>query len=811
MLPMFTAALLLAAPLLQGKTTATARFVPDRAPVGATVELHVHYDVPFGWHVYHPDQDPNLGVPVSVEVPEGFTSVGALTTTRPGIAHHERIGGESYDYLFLDPAGDLVLPLKVGPGPLGEAPVAVSVGWQACNDSSCLPPDRAVLKPSFTRQGAAPPPAAPAPAAELGRAALRAEFVPAHGAPGEPVELHLSLSLPPGYHVYHMSQDPENGIPTSVSLPAGFEAAGPLRSVKPAVKRVEEIGSMTLEYRLLDPGGELVLPLEVAAGAPGDFQTSIEVTYQACNEEACDPVAVAVLPLHFTRDSAPAAAGPTQPSADLGNGAANPLGKGLWVFLLAAAGAGLFSLATPCVFPMIPITVSFFTKRAEAGKGTALGNAFAYGAGIVLTFVGLGLGITAIYGATGVNTFASNPWLNTALAALFVYFAFSLLGFYEIQPPNWLQSRLSRATSQGQQRSGYGPVLVMAVAFSVTAFTCTVAFVGAVLILASQGAWFYAAAGMTVYAVVFAAPFFLLAMFPHGLQRLPQAGGWMNTVKVSMGFVEMIFALKFFSNVDMVKDWQFLTRPVVIVLTAAALLAWALYLFGLYPLPHDHGAAAPSKRRRLFAVVVLVGAGSIGSGLRGGPFPGALEAYFPPPQYGSVDHGKVDMGWYEADPDAVNRLLAEQKDLGVARQLLKDRYQLDGEQLQVFFAPEPGPAGLSWYQNYHVARLHALAEGKPMLVDFTGVTCVNCRRMEGNVMPVPEVHELLTRFVLAELWVDKPPHGSWNKEFQRSRFQAAQQPLYLTIDPASEKVRSRFDGYGPDPEKYADFLRKGLE
>ncbi|MFQ5748182.1 MAG: protein-disulfide reductase DsbD family protein, partial [Planctomycetota bacterium] len=516
---------------------------------------------------------------------------------------------------------------------------------------------------------------------------------------------------------------------------------------------------------------ELRVPAWVAGGE-GASQGTIAVRWQTCNDRVCLPPRVTNLTVPLTllaggtvgsRIGSPGADQPVPRS-----GAQKSLDQGFWAFLLAAIMAALVSLATPCVFPMIPITVSFFTKRAESGKGTALRNASAYGVGIVFTFVGLGMGVTALLGAGGANQVASNVWVNVFLAVLFLVFAFSLIGFFDINPPQWLQQRLSRGQAAGQGKGGYLPVMLMAVAFSVTAFTCTVGFVGALLALAAgSGEWTYALFGMSVYAIVFAAPFFLLALFPSALKKLPKAGGWMNTLKVSMGFLELIAAWKFLSNADMSLDLHVLTRPVIIVLTVVPLALLGLYLFGAFRTPHDYEKARLTPLRLLLGGGTLVLAGYIGLGLRGGPFGGVVEAYFPPPQYGQA---------YEAKG---SRIL--------------------------------GPVGLEWFENYQEARAVAVEEKKPLFLDFTGVTCVNCRRMEGNIFPDEQVEPLFREYVRAELWVDKGEWAEFNKKLQLDWFHTQAQPFYALLDPRTETVLATYPGYDPDAEKFAAFLRGGLE
>jgi thiol:disulfide interchange protein DsbD len=230
--------------------------------------------------------------------------------------------------------------------------------------------------------------------------------------------------------------------------------------------------------------------------------------------------------------------------------------EGLFSFILFAMGMGFLALLTPCVFPMIPITVSFFTKIGEKKNSSPLLSATIYTLGIIIIFTGLGLILALTLGAAGANQLASNPWVNLFIAALFIYFAFSLFGHYEIQLP----SVLRQFSVQQEERGGILGILFMALTFTLTSFTCTVQFVGLLLVAASQGEFFWPVLGMIAFSMAFAFPFFFLALFPQYLAKLPKSGGWLNSVKVTMGFLELGAAMKFISNTDLVWQWGIFTK-----------------------------------------------------------------------------------------------------------------------------------------------------------------------------------------------------------------------------------------------------------
>ncbi len=808
----------------QGHVSGDAVLDPMGGPANATLTATAVMSVDAGWHIYHPDEE--LGIPTSVKLEgDGFSLVGDFESVNPPKVHSELIGTTTLVQRWL--AGKAPFRGQLAVAEVGADGVArgeLVVTYQVCNDSVCLPPATMRLPLAYTVGAEVTPATAPA-RAEPGKAVEikgkhasgKMFFERASAAVGETVELRIQLTVEDNWHLYAPEQDDEV-VGEEIALKVlgdVFTAAGPLRSVTEAYLHTENFGLGDMEYHYLEGEVEVAIPI-IVAGELGDQWVPVELFWQPCDPKICDDDEVFTLkvPLTVTEgDDVAAAAAAAAAAAEAarlatsgegsnpGDGAegaqeggpetegAGPslinvdprkaLDEGFWMLMWASIAAGLATLLTPCVFPMIPITVSFFTKRAESGKGTALGNASAYAVGIVLTFVGLGLGAAAILGASGANQIASNPWLNLMIAGLFLVLAFSLLGFFEIRPPRFLANFASKAQSEGHAKGGYVPVMVMAFAFSVTAFTCTVGFVGSLLgLAATSGQWWYAAAAMTAYAVVFAMPFFFLAMFPNLLQKMPTAGGWMNAVKVSFGFLEIIAAWKFLSAAERVPDLQILTRPVVIVLTAVPLILWAAYMFGLYTTKGDYGQKPPRSAPR-FAIGTLVLA--LGVYVLSG-FPRDtyqymwMEAYLPPNYYG--------------------------------KQLTEEQEQLEAS------LPEGislGPLDLPWHEGWESAMEEGRQANSVVFLDFTGVSCVNCMRMEGNIFPDERVSSLIEQLVRAHLYVDKPPFRHSNTAYELELFQSASQPYYAVMDPKSGEVLSTFKGYDPDPAAFAEFLQKGID
>ncbi len=755
------------------------RRLPPRA--GEKVRVQVTARIAPGWHLYHP-RSRGIGVPVGLERVEGGLALWAdsgLMTASAGVAHELDLGTEKVTEIWVQ--GEVLFEFDAYvTAPPGPARATVHMRYMPCTETNCLQDAVAEIPVEFET----------AP----GGVIWRAELDPPAGPAGSAATLRLFGAIDEGWHLYHPDMDPAaTGVRPEVrSLGGALAPLAGARLVTDAegVPHPEPDGATSLWL-----SGEVEFRLPVLLrGEPGEAEGLVSVLWQSCDESRCNlPTETAILvPIRILGEgeaapprALPAGSWGTAPPEDgastaggpqvFGSSTSNLTSGGLWAFLLKAIGAALLALLTPCVFPMIPITVSFFTKRAEDGKGTALGNATAYALGIVLTFTALGLGVTALFGATGINRFASSPWLNLALAVLFVVFGLSLIGFFEIRPPAWLQRRLDSASASRMGQAGYKPVMVMAVAFSVTAFTCTVAFVGAVLVLAVEGDWTWALLGMTVFGAVFAAPFFFLALFPSMVRKLPRSGSWMDSVKVVLGFVEIAAAWKFLATADLALRLEVLTRPVVLILFAIPLFLAAAYLLGLFKAPHDVERPRRTIVKTGFALLFLGAGGYFLRGLDDRPLTPALDALLPPIHYGRE---AVD-----ASGEAV---------------------ELEGSQIL-------GPAGLIWYEDFEEARQAALREGRLLFLDFTGASCANCRVVEGTIFPHPLVKPLLETFVRAELWVDSGEYAGRNARFQIERYGVAAQPYYVILDPRTDTDVAIFPGYDPDPAKFAAFLRAGLE
>ena len=447
---------------------------------------------------------------------------------------------------------------------------------------------------------------------------------------GEAVTVWIDVSLSGDWHIYSTTLPPGGPIPTEIVLSgAGFRQVGRAIQPEPIVERDPNF-DMDVEYYHTEV--RFGMRAEVAEGAPGVKTLAGEITYMLCNATQCLPPETHVFEVPVTVEAGAARAEYTFSAsavADVpldGTGSVADVGRaitqGLGAFLYLSLSMGFLALLTPCVFPMIPITVSFFTKQEIQSRRESIAKSLAYCGGIVFTFTGLGMVLAATLGASGAAQFAANPWINLLITGIFVAFALALFGLFEIRLPYGLLNKLNQV-----QGGSYGAILIMGFTFSLTSFTCTAPFVGTLLVLTAQGTWAWPILGMLAFSTAFAAPFFFLALFPQTLSALPQSGGWLNSVKVVMGFLELAAALKFLSNVDLVWQWGILSRELFIAGWVAIFLLCGMYLLGKIRLPHDSPLDAIGPLRLLASSGCLAFGLYLMTGLLGAPL-GEWDAFF---------------------------------------------------------------------------------------------------------------------------------------------------------------------------------------
>jgi thiol:disulfide interchange protein len=437
-------------------------------------------------------------------------------------------------------------------------------------------------------------------------------------------------------------------------------------------------------------------------------------------------------------------------------------------FLWFAMAMGALSLLTPCVFPMIPITVSYFTNHAGGSRRSAVFTALVYGIGIILTFSALGMLMAVIFGAGGVNQLAANPWVNLLITVIFLALAFSLFGGYFVQIPPGLMNKIDAITrsKEGSQIAG---AILMGFTFTLTSFTCTAPFVGTLLVMTTQGNWHWPLAGMLAFSTVFATPFVVLALVPQILTRLPKSGGWMNSVKVVMGFLEIAAAMKFLSNADLVWRWGIFTRQVVLAVWVGVGMLTVLYVLGYFRMPHDSriesiGAGRLSVAISSLALTIWLIPGLFGRSL------GELESFLPPDSsVGSPVSASSSAAALNLQSDA------------------------------------------SWILNdYQGGLTKAKEENKLVFIDFTGYTCTNCRWMEANMFPRPEVSREIEKFVRVRLYTDGAGDlFQRQQQMQQETFGTVALPLYAIVRSDGSAVAT-FAGLTRNSNEFVAFLKRGL-
>ncbi|KZE76546.1 protein-disulfide reductase DsbD family protein [Myroides marinus] len=466
--------------------------------------------------------------------------------------------------------------------------------------------------------------------------------------------------------------------------------------------------------------------------------------------------------------------------------------KGLFTIFFLAFLSGFAALLTPCVFPMIPMTVSFFTKQSKT-RAKGIKNAIIYGLSIILIYVVLGTIVTAIFGADSLNALSTNVYFNIIFFVLLVVFATSFLGAFEIMLPN---SWANKVDSQAD-RGGIVGILFMALALAIVSFSCTGPIVGTLLVEAASKGGIAPIVGMLGFSLALALPFMLFAMFPGWLNSMPRSGGWLNTVKVSLGFLELALAFKFLSNADLVLQAHWLEREVFLAIWIAIFGAWALYLLGKIKLPHDSPTESISVGRLFMALVVSIFTIYMIPGLWGAPL--KIISGFPPPMtYSESPYG---VGGKGGSADAVT---------------IPDGAKLGAHDIIAFTDYEKGMA-------------YAKSVNKPVLLDFTGFACVNCRKMEDYVWSEPAVLGVLKNdIVLISLYVDdkqelpeseqyisettgkkvKTIGNKWS-DFQMKNYHANAQPYYIVLDKDGNRLNEAV-GYTPDAEEYKTWLESGI-
>lgn len=622
------------------------------------------------------------------------------------------------------------------------------------------------------------------------------------------VEIVFTASIEQGWHVY--STDLGDGGPISATFNTdnltGAQLDGKLRPVGKEIASFDKLFEMDVRY--FEHTAQFVQKLKLTGG---DYQVTGYLEYGACNDENCLPPTQVEFSFSGKAEgtsasvqtetpaekadmaAAPAvigsADGPTSvvvSDNDLWSPVINELNalgettsqedmSWLYIFITGFVG-GLLALFTPCVWPIIPMTVSFFLKRSK-DKKKGIRDAWTYGASIVVIYVTLGLAITAIFGANALNALSTNAIFNIFFCLMLVVFAASFFGAFEITLP----SKWSNAVdSKAEATTGLLSIFLMAFTLSLVSFSCTGPIIGFLLVqVSTTGNVIAPAVGMLGFAIALALPFTLFALFPSWLKSMPKSGGWMNVIKVTLGFLELAFALKFLSVADLAYGWRILDRETFLALWIVLFALLGFYLLGKIKFPHDDDDTKVSVPRFFLALASLAFAVYMVPGLWGAPLK-AVSAFAPPMQ-------TQDFNLYNNEVHAK-------------------------------------------FDDYDAGMKYAREHGKPVMLDFTGYGCVNCRKMELAVWTDMKVADLINNdYVLITLYVDNKTRlpepvkvmengtertlrtvGDKWSYLQRVKFGANAQPFYVLIDNEGKPLNKSYS-YDEDIDKYVDFLQTGLD
>jgi thiol:disulfide interchange protein DsbD len=600
-------------------------------------------------------------------------------------------------------------------------------------------------------------------------------------------ELQAIATIEEHWHVYSMNIDGPQASEFNILKPEGLKPIG----------KVEEKGNLIEE---LDPNFDLVLGYyensvtftQQVKLDEGNHTVVAEVYFMVCDQGTCIPPEA--LELEFVIGDG----GSNLDKHELsGVESESKENKSMFSVIVLSFLGGLAALLTPCVFPMIPMTVSFFTKQSKT-KSEGIRNAIIYGLSIIGIYVILGVGVSTIFGADALNALSTNVIFNLFFFVLLVVFAISFLGAFEITlPSSWVNKADSNA-----DKGGLIGIFFMAFVLALVSFSCTGPIIGTLLVEAAvNGGFMGPILGMLSFSTALALPFALFAMFPGWMNSLPKSGGWLNTVKVVLGFLELALAFKFLSNADLVLQAGWLPREVFLAIWITVFGTLAIYLFGWIKLPHDSPLDGISVGRLLMAILVSWFTIYLIPGLWGAPL--KIISGFPPPAF------------YSEAPNGVgykSTAVFTSNESGIPK----------GAE------PEHCPYNINCFHDYDLGMAYAKEAGLPVMLDFTGWACVNCRKMEEQVWSDPHVLEMLkSDYVLISLYVDEktalkeseqyvsPTTGKkiktvgnkWS-DMQIREYGTNAQPYYIVLD-HNEKQLHEHAAYDPDIPKFVDWLERG--
>lgn len=730
-----------------------------------TFKLKLTANVDTGWHIYAQELETDGPVPTSFEFQdsEGIRLVGNTKPLEPGKTKRDKV----YEGKITTHSGKTTFIQKVSVEDEAIEQVAGKLEYMTCSDEKCLKPTTKnfSIKLPGRNQNETNSTAQNGGSGNQGMLRPVSWSADMQHLKDQTFKLTVKAAIQDGWRIYGRDVADGGPVATEISLAENqpYKSEGPVKNQIKPKQKYDSVFGMPLSFFQ----GKAVFTKKVTLNGAVDTVLA-KVRYMSCDDSRCLPPETKEVPASLTKDQLSTAGLEEKAQSDANN-------KTLWGIFIAGFAGGLLAFLTPCVFPMVPLTVSFFTKNSR-NKAKGIFNGALYGIAIIAIYVLLGFLVTKIFGSSALNQLASNIWFNLAFFVVFVLFALSFFGLFEITlPSSWINK-----SDKAADRGGYLGIFFMAFTLALVSFSCTGPIIGTLLVQAAVlGSNTGPLLGMLGFSLALALPFTLFAAFPGWLNNLPKSGGWLNTIKVVLGFLELGLALKFLSNVDMAYSWGILPREIFLGIWMLIGLGMAAYLFGFIRFPNDSKNGGVSIPSAAVAVLALGFVGYLAQGLGGKPL--SYLSGFPPPTFYSITSN------------------------------------------------QECPQGFNCFHDFEKGMAHAKKVNKPVMLDFTGWSCVNCRKMEENVWIKPKIHKIIEEeYVLISLYVDEksklPPKdryvsdfsgdkittvgGKWS-DFQASRFKANSQPYYVLLDNEGNKLLEP-RGYTPDHQVYRSYLQKGL-
>lgn len=776
-------------------------------------ELVFKADIDEGWHVYAMDKIEGEGpIPTSFTIQDGagYELLGDVAPKKEPVTKLDQTFEKELSYF----ENQAVFIQKVSFSD-PSAIIKGSLEYMTCDDSRCLPPtteeftfepDQSQMalstKEDASSDGQSFNPGSQANVKSSGSSQGNEMVDPiswkfeSKPADNENLKIIMKASLDEGWHLYGQEVPEDGPVATNFTFSQNDSVTyeGNVQATSSSVHKYDSTFQMELTYF----DNEAVFAQEVQLNEAVQAIKG-SVRFMVCDDSRC-------LPPDNKEFNVPISDALLNKVETQGGTTNDTLGakeeeesKTFWGIFIAGLAGGLLALLTPCVFPMIPLTVSFFTKQSEKAKG--LSQAFLYGISIVVIYIAVGFIVTKALGADAMNAMASSGFWNMLFFIIFAFFAASFFGAFELSVPNSWVNKMDAQSDRG----GLIGIFFMAFTLALVSFSCTGPIIGTLLVQAAvAGSNIGPLIGMLGFSLALAVPFTIFAAFPSWLNTLPQSGGWLNSVKVVLGFLELALALKFLSNVDLVYQWEVITREVFIGIWITIFTLMGFYLLGKLKFAHDTDLPYISVPRLFMAIVSFAFVVYLIPGLFGAPL--KMISGFPPPMFYRE--------WKTQQPS--DQAIAQKSD--------------ENSKSASSHSDKACPHGLNCFHDYEAGLEHAKKVNKPIMIDFTGWTCVNCRKMEDNVWINDRVFELISNeYVLVSLYVDDktvlPEHEQYISEFsgdkietvgnkwsdfQATKYGANSQPYYVLLD-HEENVMVEPRGYTPDVQKYINFLEKGLK